>query len=99
MYVHKDKCLHLGLDPKRVASIARRISRAAEEAHAMGLTVFGTGAGGGVLKGWTEDGRDFFFIAELDGDFDGGDPSGTGLRASELDPDHPDCVASRRLVY
>lgn len=65
-----DKCEELGLDPKLVESIARRISVAATEARSMGLKVFG-GSGTGSLrlfgKGCSGE------VATLDGVFDGGD--------------------------
>lgn len=71
MFVNEDRCVVAGLDPKKVASIARRISKAALEAKAMGLTVFG-GSGSGTLRHWGEHGTDAE-VADLDGMFDGGD--------------------------
>ena len=70
MFVDDAKCAELGIDPKRVESIARRISKAAMEAHAIGLVVFG-GSGSGSLRisGRGVSGN----VAELDGRFDGGD--------------------------
>jgi hypothetical protein len=68
-----DNCEAFGLDASRVKSIAARISKAAKEAEAMGLKVFG-GAGSGTLR--------FFLgkyqgveteVATLDGQWDGGD--------------------------
>lgn len=70
MFVDEDKCSELGVDPKRVQSIARRISKAAVEAHSIGLVVFG-GSGSGSLR---ISGRGISgTVAELDGRFDGGD--------------------------
>lgn len=70
MWVEDERCIQRGLDPKRVASIAQRLSKTATEARAMGLKVFG-GAGNGTLrlfdKGTSGD------VAKLDGNFDGGD--------------------------
>ena len=70
MWVDTDKCIEFGFDPKRVESIARRISKAATEAREMGIVVFG-GAGTGVLRkmgGGCQNN-----VADLDGRFDGGD--------------------------
>lgn len=71
MMINEDRCVVMGLDPKKVASIARRISKAALEAQSMGLTVFG-GSGNGTLRHWGEHGREGE-VADLDGMFDGGD--------------------------
>lgn len=49
-HVNKRACDDFGLDYKKVQSVARRIEKAAKEADEMGLTVMGTGAGGGVLS-------------------------------------------------
>ena len=70
MFIDEDKCSEFGLDPKRVASIARRITKAAMEAHSIGLVVFG-GSGSGSLRisGRGVSGS----VAYLDGSFDGGD--------------------------
>lgn len=70
MFVDDEKCIENGLDPKKVASIARRLSKAAEEAVALGLTIFG-GSGRGTLRisGKGTSGE----LADLDGRFDGGD--------------------------
>lgn len=70
MYVDEDRCRQFGLDPKCVTSIARRISRAALEAKEIGLTVFG-GSGSGVLR--KSGGGISNNVANLDGNFDGGD--------------------------
>lgn len=45
----EEKCIASGLDPKRVASIARRISKAMIEARSMRLILFG-GSGTGMLR-------------------------------------------------
>jgi hypothetical protein len=70
MFVDDDKCNEFALDPKTIASIARRISKAAVEANALGLKVFG-GSGSGTLRifGKGTSGN----VAMLDGTFDGGD--------------------------
>jgi hypothetical protein len=72
-----NECEHAGLDPKAVGALARRISKAAKEAGALGLTIFG-GAGGGSLRWHDVEGRDYrkgaLVVAHLDGqNFDGGD--------------------------
>jgi hypothetical protein len=76
MSVYEDECEFAGLDPKHVASIARRISKAAVDAKAMGLMIFG-GSGGGTLRWFAEGGADIrqgaLVVAELNGLFDGGD--------------------------
>lgn len=70
MIVNEDRCHAFGLDPARVTSIARRLSSAAREAEAMGLTVFG-GSGNGQLR--KSGGGAQNTVADLDGNFDGGD--------------------------
>ncbi len=74
MYVHVKACEAAGLDPDRVRRVARRLSRAANEARALGLYVFG-GAGSGTLRFDDRSGRAVgaLIVAELDGAFDGGD--------------------------
>lgn len=71
MNVDTDRCVAFGLDPKEVRAIARRLSRAAMDAKKLGLVVFGSGTGTGLLRlasgGMAGD------VAELDGHFDGGD--------------------------
>lgn len=49
MTIYKESILKVGLDPKKVQSIANRISRAAKEASEMGIVIFG-GSGGGDLR-------------------------------------------------
>lgn len=73
-YVDNERCEEFGLDPKKVASIARRLSRAATEAREMKLTVFG-GSGSGSLRyhGDGKSGDVRAVVADLDGHFDGGD--------------------------
>ena len=70
MFVDEERCEAAGLDPKRVASIARRISRAALESQAMGLKIFG-GSGSGDLRLFSRGVSGV--VATLDGKFDGGD--------------------------
>lgn len=72
--VDYELCEQFGLDPKRVLSIARRLSRAAVEARQMGMFVFG-GSGDGSLRVTAAEiqGPGFSDVADLDGTFDGGD--------------------------
>lgn len=72
MCVNEGRCQEFGLDPKVVKSIARRLSAAAKEADALGLTVFSYINGMGVLRISTINGE-HGNVAELDGHFDGGD--------------------------
>lgn len=69
-YADLDACEKYRLDPKRVESIARRLSKAAQEASEIGLKVFG-GSGSGTLRlfGYGTSGD----VALLRGNFDGGD--------------------------
>lgn len=73
MFIYDEKIEAYGLDRKKVASIARRISKAAREASALGLTVFG-GSGSGSLR-YSDSGSSGVqtVVAFLDGNFDGGD--------------------------
>lgn len=74
MYVDEEKCLEFGLDPKQVKRLASRISRAALEARAIGLEIFG-GMGIGSLRFMAAEkhGPENDIVANLDGTFDGGD--------------------------
>jgi hypothetical protein len=72
--IDEDRCEEFGLDPKKVASIAKRLSRAAREAEEMKLTIFG-GSGSGSLR-YHGEGRGVdtrSVVANLEGAFDGGD--------------------------
>lgn len=72
MEINEARCQEFGLDPKEVKSIARRLSAAAKEARALGLTVFSYINGAGVLRVSSISGE-HGNVAELDGHFDGGD--------------------------
>jgi hypothetical protein len=72
MTVDDERCERFGLDPRKVASIARRLSRAAREADELGLTIFG-GSGTGTLRYRPHGGGTSAEVASLDGVFDGGD--------------------------
>lgn len=91
MSVLEDECERAGLDPIKVASIARRISAAAKDAKALGLTIFG-GSGSGSLRWRDPFENDYtrapFVVAHLrGGNFDGGDgaehPDENGLMRGE----------------
>ena len=69
--VNERECEKAGLDLKKVASIVRRLSKAASEADRMGLHIFG-GSGAGVLRFYDGSSRPLI-VAHLDGTFDGGD--------------------------
>lgn len=74
MFVNEDKCREFGLDPRKVTSIASRLSRAAREADAIGLIVFGgTGSGSLRFSRSLRHGPEENEVALLDGSFDGGD--------------------------
>jgi hypothetical protein len=85
-----DACDSADLDRSRVASIARRLAKAAADARAMGLVVFG-GSGSGSLR-WrdpfeTNIRRGPLVVAHLGNNFDGGDgaehPDESGLLRGE----------------
>lgn len=75
MFLHDDEIKAAGLDPKEVASLARRLERAAKDARAMGVTVFG-GTGTGTLR-FNDDHFNPIsrplILADLEGSWDGGD--------------------------
>ena len=85
-YANETECEAAGVDPAKVESIARRLSKAAREAQAMGLTVFG-GSGTGSLRFCDSDEKGNLVVADLDGVFDGGDGAadrdGAGLLRGE----------------
>lgn len=66
-----ENCARFGLDPKAVASLARRFSRLGVEAQRLGIEVFG-GSGAGSLRPLGAGGAQNT-LAELLGHFDGGD--------------------------
>jgi hypothetical protein len=72
VYVDSEICSDMGLDPKKVESIARRISKAGKEADSMGVRIFSWG--NGYLTTKMEDGRSIQ-LASLDGEYEGGDPT------------------------
>jgi hypothetical protein len=72
MFINVDEIEKAKLDPKKVLSIARRLSTAAMESRNLGITVFG-GSGNGTLRFDPRDGGGSLVIANLEGNFDGGD--------------------------
>ena len=72
MVVNEDECNAYGVDPKRVASIARRIERAAKEAQSMGIQVFG--GSNGTLRGLCGAYETQLILADIyEGNWSGGD--------------------------
>lgn len=71
-WIEDARCEDLGLDAKRVASVARRLASAAAEARAMDLIVFG-GSGSGTLRHVPTGCGTAAIVAWLGRGFDGGD--------------------------
>lgn len=71
--VNIDECEAAGLDPAKVLRIAKGLSRYAKEAEALGLQIFG-GTGEGSLR-FNDSGHGDLVVADLDGNFSGGDGS------------------------
>lgn len=69
--INENECEAAGLDPLDVKRIAQGLSRYAKEAQKLGIQVFG-GSGSGDLR-FDDGGNGKLIIADLDGDFDGGD--------------------------
>jgi hypothetical protein len=70
--VDEQRCAQFGLDAERVLRIARRLARAAHDARALGLTVFG-GSGVGSLRSYAAGSGTDAEVARLGPGFDGGD--------------------------
>lgn len=77
MIIYEDTIQVLGLDIKKISSIARRISKAGREAKEAGIFVFGGGSGfpgDGQLRYYISTGEGQpYVLADLDGSYDGGD--------------------------
>ena len=71
--VNEKECEAAGLDPLDVKRIAQGLPRYAKEAQKLGIQVFG-GSGSGDLR-FDDRGNGKLILADLDGDFDGGDGS------------------------
>lgn len=69
--VTEKECEAAGLNPLDVKRIAQGLSRYAKEAKKLGIEVFG-GSGSGSLR-FNDGGNGNLILADLDGDFDGGD--------------------------
>lgn len=53
-YANKAECAAAGLDPKKVESIARRLSKLSLESDELGLTIFGGDSSGSLLMQGSE---------------------------------------------
>jgi hypothetical protein len=73
MIVNEAECLAAGIDPRRVGSIARRIERAALEAQALGVQIFG--GSDGSLRYYGLDHSRPLILADMSGNWSGGDGS------------------------
>jgi len=73
MYSNSQNCQEFDLDEKKVESIARRISKAAQEAKEMGLIIFGGSGSGSLRYTLNQEQGASQEVAILDGFFDGGD--------------------------
>ena len=74
-YTFEEECFAAGVKEDEVLRIAKGLSKYAEQARAMGLTVFG-GTGGGSLRKRATGGpadSSMLVVAHLDGSYDGGD--------------------------
>lgn len=69
--INENECEAAGLNPLDVKRIAQGLSRYAKEAQKLGIQVFG-GSGSGDLR-FDDGGNGKLILADLDGDFDGGD--------------------------
>lgn len=86
MYVNIKECEAAGLDPKEVERIAKGLSRYGKQARKLGVVVFG-GSGSGELRFDDAIGFGPLKVAEVEGNFDGGDGAdqswGDGLLRGE----------------
>ena len=72
MNINIDEIKAAGLDPKKIASIARRIEKAALEAQKMGVQIFG-GSTAGTLRFSDNECSGALILANMEGDWNGGD--------------------------
>lgn len=77
--INETECVAAGLDPKKIAAIARRIERAAQDARKLGLHIFG-GTGTGSLR-FDDGGKSPLIVATMAGWWSG------GCGAEHIDPD------------
>lgn len=73
IYADEESCRAAGVDPKKVESIARRLTKLGKEADGIGLFIFG-GNGCGTLRTWKETEEGQIVVAHLGSvSWDGGD--------------------------
>lgn len=75
--VNTNECEAAGVDPKKVRSIVTRLERAALDAQALGLTVFGTGWGSANVRTSRVLGEGQLILGTAQGSWDGGDGGST----------------------
>lgn len=72
MLLRRKECIAAGLDPDVVRRLAHRLEKAALDAKALGLTVFG-GSHGSLRFASTGDGLGPLICAHMEGSWSGGD--------------------------
>jgi len=85
MHANEDECIAADLDVDEIDLLAGRISRAMRRLDDLDVFVFG-GAGTGTLryKDKHADKRGSLIVADLDGDYDGGDGADNPLNEDGL---------------
>lgn len=87
MIVNHEECNAASIDAKKVASIARRIEKAALEAESLGIQIFGGSSG--TLRFYRGMGMNerSLILADMSGNWSGGDggcyPDESGLMRGE----------------
>jgi hypothetical protein len=71
--IYIDECIAAGIQQDEVQRIANGLSRYAKQAEKLGIHIFG-GAGSGSLR-FDDGGNGCLILADLQGNFDGGDGS------------------------
>jgi hypothetical protein len=86
MYVNEKECAKAGKNAETIEQLARHFSSAGRRARKLGVYVFG-GSGGGTIRCRDADGGRPLILANIDGEFDGGDgasrPDAEGLERGE----------------
>ncbi len=73
MTLYENECLAAGKDPEAVRKLARTLDRAAKQAEALGVKIFG-GSGNGTIRSYDGDAQHPLVLALVDGHmWDGGD--------------------------
>jgi flagellin-like hook-associated protein FlgL len=72
LLINEAECEAAGLDIKEVKRIAKGLTRYAEQAEALGITVFGGAASGQLHFDDNGTGEESLVVAALGGRFDGG---------------------------